>query len=124
MAAVDLLVGEMAAVLVPAQLRSTRNRSRSTSGLIAFLAVDVEEVQLVGGELVAGQGVGARPQLGPAAAGGRRLDQVDLLAIARLDAEGDQRLRVGRPGEAAVGEAVLAVVAQLDFAWLAVARGR
>ena len=72
---------------------------RSTLGLVLLAAVDVEEVELVRGELVAGQRVRARSQPGPAAAGGRRLDQVDFLAIAGLDPEGDQRLANRAPTE-------------------------
>ena len=79
--AVDLLVGEMPAVLVPAKPRLVEVDPVDL-GPDGLLGGDLEEVQFVGRELVAGQRIGARPQLGPAAAGGRRLDEVDLLPIA------------------------------------------
>ncbi len=69
----------------------------------------------MGRVLVAGQGVGAAAQAGAAAAGRRRLDQVDFLAFARLGAEGGERLRVRRPRQHPVLEALLAVLAELHL---------
>src|SRR5439155_27077409 len=80
-----------------------------------LLRGDVEEVQLVGGEPVAGKWVGARRELGTPAAGRRRFEEMYFLALARLDAERRQRLRIGRPRQHAVGEVALAVLAQLDL---------
>ena len=68
-APVDLLVGEMAAVLVPVQSRLVVVDAVDR-GLDLLPGGDVEEVQLVGVELVAGQVVGPRSEPGPAAPGG------------------------------------------------------
>ena len=74
MAAIGFLIGEMVSVLVPAQPRCTEiDAIDRRLGLLT--AGHVEEVELIGRELVAGQGVGAFLQPGPAAARGRRLDQ-------------------------------------------------
>ena len=59
MAAIDLLIGEVLLVLHPSQTRrSPLQLELSTSGLICLAALDVEQVQLVGRELVARQGIG------------------------------------------------------------------
>jgi len=94
--AADLLVAEVAPVLVPMQSRGGVVEPIHW-GLDGLPGGDVEEIELIGRELVAGQRVGAGPEFGPAAARGRRLDQVDLLPFPRLDPERDERFRVGRP---------------------------
>ena len=87
--AIDLLIGEMPAVLVPPK-PWLLEVDPVDAGPDRLLRCDLEEVQFVRRELVAGQRIGAPPQLGPPAAGGRRLDQVDLLPIAAAQS--------GRPG--------------------------
>jgi hypothetical protein len=119
MSAVDLLVSEVPAVFLPPQPRRRVAVPLEVDPvdfrLGLFPVGDREQVQLVRGELVARQGVRPRLELRPPALLGRRLDQMDLLAVARLDAEGDEILGVRGPLQQAVGESFLSVLAQLDF---------
>ncbi len=67
MAAVGLFVGEVTAVLPPADSRRLEIDPVDL-GLCGLLRRDVEEVELIGVEFVAGQWVAARLQFRPAAA--------------------------------------------------------
>ncbi len=93
---VDFLISEVAAVLVPVKPRAlVLVFDPIDIGLQLLVTRDIEEVELVSRELIAGQRVGTRPKHGPAASWWRRLDQVDLLSIARLDSKSHQGFRIG-----------------------------
>src|SRR5258705_11431930 len=110
MPAVGLLVGEMPAVFLPAQARLQPLVLEAVHLRLQLPARgDLEHIQFVGGELVARQGIGSSLKLRAAAALWGGLNQVNLFALARLDAEGGQRLRVWRPREPAVSMVLFAV---------------
>jgi hypothetical protein len=113
-AAVDLGVRERVAVAAPADAGGAEVDLIDLA-LDLLLAFRVEQVQLVGGERVARQRVGLGLQLRPPAARRRGLDLVDRLDLGRLDAARDDRFRVPRPADHAVGVALLAVAAELGF---------
>ena len=121
-AAIGFLISEMMPVLVPAEPRRTKVDAIDR-GLGLLAAADVKKVELVGGEFVAGQRVGAFLQAGPAPARRRRLDQEDFLRVAGLDAEGDQCLGIGGPRQAAVGEPLFAIGAQPNLLGFALRGG-
>ncbi len=114
MPAVHLRVSEVSAVGPPADPRRAEV-DPIEFGPDLLGGGHVEEVQLVGVELVAGQLIGATLEPGPAASRGRRLDEMDFLVLARLDPERDQYLGIGRPRKPRVSKPFLAVVAESDL---------
>ena len=65
--AIGFLVREMVPVLIPAQSRRTKIDAFDR-GLCLFVRGHVKEIELIGGEFVARQRVGAFLQAGPATA--------------------------------------------------------
>src|SRR4051794_7671864 len=88
MAPIDLLISERTAVLAPAPARRAKIDAIDMT-FDLFLGGHIEQVQLVGSELVARQRIFPCMQLRPPTASRRRFDEINFFPLRGLDAKGN-----------------------------------
>ena len=94
MTPIHLLEGERAAVTTKPDLRRAKVDGVNVA-IDGGLLLDAKQSQLIPREFVAWQGIRPLVKYGPAAAAGRGLDQVNVLAFSRLNSKRHERHRIG-----------------------------